>query len=64
MPHLYEIINTGYDVKPWLCAIDGFYVRTTRGNLRWFKTDSAAIKALRKEAVGRGYEYFVPHLRY
>ncbi len=56
-----EIINTGFPASPWEIAIDGWLVRTPRGKIRCFMTDTAAIRALRKEVTRRGLDYTVPH---
>lgn len=63
MPHL-ELVHTGFAAFPWQIAIDGWYLRSTHGQIRRFQTDAAAHRALRREVARLGLEYTVPHERH
>ncbi len=62
--HHFEIVHTGFASFPWEAAIDGWMLRSTHGRVRRFQTNSAAIQALRREAIRQGIEYSIPHERH
>lgn len=59
-----EIIHTGFETRSWQVAIDGRYLRTARGKIRCFATDTAAHRALRQVIRLAGMEYSIPHERH